>query len=303
MSCDNIAGNGRVAATMFGAFARLRDAALGAWVESQVHFPDSMVDRITPATTDEDRALVTERFGIADGWPVVCEPFTQWVLVDEFGHGRPPLEDVGVQIVEDVEPYELMKLRLLNAGHQAIGYLGYLAGHRYAHDVCQDPLFVRFLRSYMDREATPTLPDVPGIDLDGYKRTLIERFANPHVADTLARLCVDGSERIPTFLLPVIRHQLATGGEIDRSALVVAAWARYAEGVDEEGCVIDVVDRRADALRPAAARQRDDLTAFLGNAELFGDLTTSERFVAAFSSSLRSLHERGARATAEHLVG
>jgi mannitol 2-dehydrogenase len=212
MSCDNIAGNGHVAAAMFGAFARLRDPDLGAWMRDHVCFPDSMVDRITPATTDEDRALVAERFGIADGWPVVCEPFTQWVLEDEFGDGRPPLEDVGVQIVDDVEPYELMKLRLLNGGHQTIGYLGYLGGHRYTHEVCQDPLFVRFLRDYMDREATPTLPDVPGIDLDGYKRTLVERFANPHVADTLARLCVDSSERIPTFVLPVIRHQLETGG-------------------------------------------------------------------------------------------
>ena len=144
MSCDNIQGNGDVARKSFVAFAALRDPELGAWVEQQVRFPNSMVDRITPVTTDEDRAEIRRRFGIEDSWPVVCEPFTQWVLEDDFGNGRPPLEDVGVQLVSDVEPYELMKLRLLNASHQALCYFGYLAGYRLVHEVCQDPLFAAF---------------------------------------------------------------------------------------------------------------------------------------------------------------
>ena len=149
-TCDNIQGNGDVARRSFTAFARLRDPELGEWMEQEVPFPNSMVDRITPATTDEDREELRQKFGIDDGWPVVCEPFTQWVLEDSFGLGRPPLEDVGVQIVEDVEPYELMKLRLLNAGHQGLAYLGHLAGYRLAHDAAQDPLFQQFLLGYMD---------------------------------------------------------------------------------------------------------------------------------------------------------
>jgi mannitol 2-dehydrogenase len=182
-----------------------------------------MVDRITPVTTDEDKAEISQQFGIDDQWPVVCEPFTRWVLEDEFGDGRPPWEDIGVQLVEDVEPYELMKIRLLNAGHQALCYFGYLAGYRLVHEVCQDALFQHLLLGYMDREATPTLRPVPGIDLEEYKQTLIARFSNPNVRDTLARLCAESSDRIPKWLLPVIRQNLATGGEIKRSAAIAAS--------------------------------------------------------------------------------
>jgi mannitol 2-dehydrogenase len=219
------------------------------------------------------------------------------VLEDDFPTGRPPLERVGVQLVDDVEPYELMKLRLLNASHQALCYLGYLAGYRYAHEVCQDPIFVRFLHGYMDREATPTLRPVPGIDLDAYKDTLIERFANPEVRDTLARLCAESSDRIPKWVLPVIRAQLATGGEIDRASLVVAAWARYAEAVDEQGNPINVVDRLSAQLTGAARRQRTDPTAFIAQRDLFGDLVDDQRFVTAYTSALKSLHSDGASRT------
>lgn len=301
-SCDNIQGNGDVAHRMFTAFARLKDPGLAAWIEEHVPFPNSMVDRITPVTTDEDRATVAERFGVDDAWPVVAEPFTQWVIEDRFADGRPPYEDVGAQLVDDVEPYELMKLRLLNASHQALCYLGYLAGYRYAHEVCSDPTFVRFLRDYMAREGAPTLLPVPGVDLEEYQATLIERFANPHVRDTLARLCAESSDRIPKWLVPVIRANLAAGGEVERSAAVVAAWARYAEGVDEQGEPITVVDRLADRVQAAAARQSDDPVAFLRDEELFGDLASQPRFVAAYTAALDSLHARGARATVEGLV-
>ena len=301
MSCDNIQGNGHVARRMLCAFARLRDPELGAWMEQEVAFPDSMVDRITPVTSDADRQLLAERTGISDRWPVVAEPFRQWVVEDRFPLGRPALEQVGVQMVDDVGPYELMKLRLLNASHQALCYLGYLSGYRYAHEVCADPLFVDFLLGYMDEEGRPTLPPVPGIDLDDYTRTLIDRFANPQVRDTLARLCALSSDRIPTWLLPVVRSQLQTGGPVERSALVVAAWARYAEGVDEQGEPIDVVDRLRDQLLEAAGRQHEDPTAFIADRRLFGDLIDDERFVAAYTAALASLHQRGARATLEAL--
>lgn len=301
MSCDNIQGNGDAARKSVVAFAALRDPELGAWVQQQVRFPNSMVDRITPVTTVEDTAEVGRRFGIDDQWPVVCEPFTQWVVEDKFGGSRPPWEDVGVQLVDDVEPYELMKLRLLNASHQALCYFGYLAGYRLVHDVCQDALFQRLLLAYMDQEATPTLQPVPGIDLEEYKQELITRFSNPNVRDTVARLCAESSDRITKWLLPVIRQNLATGGEITRSAAVVASWARYAEGVDEQGRPIEVVDRLKDTLMANARRQREDPLAFIANREVFGDLIDDERFTSLYRATLASLHTHGARATLEKL--
>ncbi|PRY36884.1 mannitol dehydrogenase family protein [Umezawaea tangerina] len=302
LSCDNIQGNGHAARRSFTAYARLRDPELGEWVEANVRFPNCMVDRITPVTTDEDRALVAERFGVRDRWPVVCEPFTQWVLEDDFGTGRPEFQDVGVQVVADVEPYELMKLRLLNAGHQALGYLGYLAGHRLVSQASQDPLFAGFLLDYMVREATPTLSPVPGIDLHAYQRQLVERFSNPQVRDTVARLCADSSDRIPKWVLPVIRHNLEHGGEIERATAVVAAWARYAEGVDEQGEPIEVVDRLKATLVPLARSQREDPLAFIRNRDVFADLADDERFASTYLRLLASLHRDGARATLEALA-
>ena len=310
MSCDNIAGNGDLAHRMITAFARARDEATGedlaAWIEREVPFPNCMVDRITPRTTDDDRRELAERSGIDDGWPVVCEPFTQWVLEDRFVSGersdgtrwpgRPAYEEVGVQMVDDVEPYELMKLRLLNASHQAIAYLGSLAGFRYAHEVCADDEFLAFVRGYMDDEATPTLKPVPGVDLDEYKATLIERFANPEVRDTLARLGAESSDRIPPWLVPVIRANLEHSGGIERSALIVAAWARYAEGTDEDGEPIEVVDTgRAEERTAAARRYPDEPLAFLADRSLFGDLIDDARFTEAYRRHLDRLHTDGAR--------
>jgi mannitol 2-dehydrogenase len=301
MSCDNIQANGDVARHSFAAFAAARDAELGRWVEREVRFPNSMVDRITPVTTDDDRVLVRDRFGVEDRWPVVCEPFAQWVLEDILPE-RPPLEAVGVQLVADVEPYELMKLRLLNGSHQALGYLGALAGRRLVHDVAQDPLFAAFLLGYMDEEATPTLAPLPGIDLHAYTRELIARFSNAHVEDTVARLCAESSDRIPKFVLPVLRHNLATGGEIRHCAAVVAGWARYVEGVDEAGGPIEVVDRLRDRLRSAARRETTQPGAFLReNRDLFGDLVDDARFVEAYTTALASLRRDGTRATLERL--
>ncbi len=178
-------------------------------------------------------------------------------------------------------------------------YLGYLSGYRYAHEVCADPLFTGFLLGYMDEEATPTLEPVPGVDLDAYKRKLVERFANPEIRDTLARLCAESSDRIPKWLVPVIRHELAAGGPVRRSALVVASWARYAEGVDEDGGVIEIVDRRKQAVMDRARQQSSDRLAFLRDPDLFGDLAEDERFAAEYTAALDALHELGARRTLE----
>ena len=298
LSCDNIQGNGHVSQRAFTAFARLRDPELADWMTRHVRFPNCMVDRITPRTTETDRAELSRRFGIDDQWPVLCEPFTQWVLEDNFTDGRPPLEDAGVQIVPDVEPYELMKLRLLNASHQALCYPGYLVGYRFVHDVTTDPLFARFLLDYMTQEAIPTLRPVPGVDLVHYANQLIERFSNPEVRDTVARLCANASDLIPKFLLPVIRQQLATGGPITRSAAVVASWARYAEGTDENGEPYEMDDDLAPQLQAAARRQRGHPTAFLsGNRAVFGELADDPRFTRVYSSILASLLEGGVRKT------
>ncbi|GGP16592.1 mannitol dehydrogenase family protein [Nonomuraea glycinis] len=303
MSCDNIPGNGEVARRAFTAYARLVDPGLAAWIEDAVAFPDSMVDRITPVTTDDDRAAVALRSGVEDAWPVVCEPFTQWVLQERFAAGRPPFEEAGVQVVGEVRPYELMKLRLLNADHQALCYFGCLSGYRYVHEAVADPAIAKLLAGYMDLEATPTLPQVPGIDLDAYKRTLLERFANPGIRDTLARLCAESSDRIPKWLLPVVRERLAQGGSVAYAAAVVASWARYAEGVDESGAPIEIVDPLKERLTAAARRQREHPTAFIEDRELFGDLAEDRRFVDPYLRALAALHTKGAKATVRELVG
>jgi mannitol 2-dehydrogenase len=303
MSCDNIQGNGEVAQRMFTAHAAAVDPGFGEWVEAEVPFPNSMVDRITPVTTDADRADSAERYGIEDAWPVVCEEFVQWVLEDKFTAGRPPFEDAGVQLVDDVVPYELMKLRLLNASHQGLCYFGHLAGYRAVHDVVRNPLFSEFLLRYMDREATPTLSPLPGVDLETYKHTLIERFSNEHVADTVARLCAESSDRIPKWLMPVVRENLAADRPVELSAAIVASWARYAEGVDEHGQPIAIIDRMSEQLTTVAQRNRQDLDAFIANRELFGDVVDNERFRSAYRAALASLHEKGALATLKELVG
>ena len=303
MSCDNIQGNGEVAHKMFGAFATALDPEFGAWVQENVPFPNSMVDRITPVTTDADRADVAERYGIEDGWPVVCEDFEQWVLEDKFAAGRPPYEEAGVQLVDDVVPYELMKLRLLNATHQGLCYFGRLAGYRVVHDVARNELFADFLLRYMKHEAEPTLRELPGVDLDAYQHKLIERYSNEYVADTVARLCADSSDRIPKWLMPVVRENLAADRDVTLSAAIVASWARYAEGTDESGEAITIVDRLAEEVHAAASKHSEDPLAFLRQSDLFGDVVDDERFTTPYLKTLESLHEHGSLATLAELMG
>src|SRR6202162_1518028 len=204
MSCDNIQSNGEVAKKMLTAFAELRDPVFRNWLTENCAFPNSMVDRITPATTDEHRTLVKEKFGIDDGWPVMCEPFKQWVIEDHFPLGRPAWEQVGAQMTSDVLPYEKMKLRLLNASHQAMCYIGMLLGYQFAHEAMADAQISKLVETMMEVEVTPLLPAVPGVDLTEYKRTLIERFANPAIRDQLSRIGTEGSARIPKFVRPSV---------------------------------------------------------------------------------------------------
>ncbi|WP_300759848.1 mannitol dehydrogenase family protein [Janthinobacterium sp.] len=302
LSCDNLQHNGDVTRTMLLAFAALRDADLAQWLATHCSFPNSMVDRITPATTDEHRALVRDSFGIADAWPVVCEPFRQWVIEDAFPHGRPAWELVGAQMTHDVLPYEKMKLRLLNASHQALCYIGMLLGYTYAHEAMNDAGIRALVRRMMDDEVTPLLDTVAGVDLEQYKATLIERFSNPAVRDQLARIGTEGSARIPKFVLPSVREALAQGRAIKLLGFTVACWFRYLEGHDEQGNALPLNDPYAERLRALALQGGADAGPLLSLHELFGELGESPVFVAAVTQALASLYGQGARAALEHIV-
>ncbi|HMO58790.1 MAG TPA: mannitol dehydrogenase family protein, partial [Roseiflexaceae bacterium] len=288
-------GNGSIARTAVTSFARLIDDHLAHWIEANVAFPNGMVDRITPQTTAADRELVAETFGIEDAWPVMAEPFTQWVIEDTFCNGRPPLEQVGVQVVADVHPYETMKLRLLNASHQAMGYLGYLAGYRYIHEVMADADFWMFIARLMADEVAPLLPPVPGIDLAGYQQTLLERFANPKIRDQITRICTDGSDRMPKFLLPSLIEALQHGRPHRLLTLAVAGWIRYLRGVDETGHEIAIADRLAADLRARAIEGGADPRPLLSLRSVFGELGHNQQFVATLAATLREVDAYGAR--------
>ncbi|MBD3689314.1 mannitol dehydrogenase family protein [Nanchangia anserum] len=296
LSCDNLPGNGRIARRSVLGQARLCDAEFAEWIEVEVAFPNCMVDRITPVTTDEDRRDIEEKFGISDGWPVCAEPFEQWVIEDKFPAGRPPLEEAGAHMVDDVVPYELMKLRLLNAAHQSLAHWGRLLGVTYAHDAATDPDIAALTRAYL-AEARPSLRPVPGIDLDDYVDTLFERFANASIADTLARLAQDASDRMPKFVLGTVRDNLVAGRSITLGAAMCAAWAQGVRGTAEDGSEIVQDDALAEDL-VAAAREPDRAEAarrFLSLTRVFGELGTDERFVAAFTRVWRDLETRGVR--------
>lgn len=297
LSCDNVQGNGDVCRRMMLAFAELRDPALRDWIERNVTFPNSMVDRITPATTDDDRAFVRGTFGIDDAWPVMTEPFKQWVIEDRFCNGRPAWERAGAQMTTDVHPYEMMKIRLLNASHSAMGYLGALAGYEYIFEIMSDDLFRSFIAGLMDEEVTPVLQPVAGIDLEAYKRTLIERFSNPNIKDKTARICMDGSAKVPKFVLPTVREQLARGGPTRRLALFAASWCRYLQGTDERGATIVIDDPMADVLSARARAAGRDGAVFLGLHEIFGDLGQSSLFADQVGEALACLGDQGVMAT------
>jgi mannitol 2-dehydrogenase len=301
LSCDNIQHNGQVARAAFLGFAERKNPELARWMREHIAFPSSMVDRVTPRTVDADGAYLEQTYGYRDRLPVTCEPFHQWVLEDTFAAGRPPLEDVGVDVVTDVEPYELMKLRLANGTHQALCYFGYLLGHRYVHEAITDPDIHALLLRYIDEEAVPTLRPIAGVDPRAYGRKVIERFANAEIRDLLTRICAETSERMPKFLLPVVTAQLEMGGPVRQCAAVVASWARYAEGVDEQGRPIDVIDPRRDALM-AAARQNGNPTAFIENRSVFGDLAQSPRFVRDYLDALECIRTKGVRVALRELL-
>ena len=301
LSCDNLQGNGNIVKKMLTTFASLRDAELGRWIADHVAFPNCMVDRITPATTPADIEMVRDRFGIADAWPVVAEPFLQWVVEDNFCAGRPQLESVGVQFTDDVHPYEMMKIRLLNASHLLIGYLGTLMGYSYVHEAMADSLIRQAVEHLME-EVTPILQPVPGIELNDYKKTLIARFANPKIRDQLPRLCLNSSAKLPKWVLSSLRDKLCQDSTIDYLSLTIAAWFRYLNAKDDQGNPITIDDPMADLLTQRARLGSLDPHPLLNLSELFSDLLQSSRFVEIVTTHLRNLYELGAKETLARLI-
>ena len=290
-SCDNIQHNGDLARKVLLGFTRLQDADLAKWIEEEVRFPNAMVDRITPVTTSTEIEFLEQDFGVADGWPVTCEPFCQWIIEDHFADGRPPWEDVGVQFVPDVTPYETMKLRLLNAGHSVLGLLGSVYGYQTIDQTINDELFASFLRGFLDHEASPVLDAVEGIDLDQYKATLIERFGNPNIKDSLARICLESSSKVPVFLLPTISKNLQRGGPIQRAALVIASWCYYSDKhADRHGNELDVADEHKVALHEAARQSPDDPLAFIRLKTVFGDLADNASFAKIYEQLVKQIY-------------
>lgn len=307
LTCDNLPANGKTVARVTARLAALRDDDLGRFVAGEVAFPSTMVDRIVPATTDDDRALVAAGLGLDDSWPVMAEPFTQWVVEDRFPLGRPPLEEVGVELVSDVEPFEHMKLRLLNGAHSTLAYLGYLAGHATIADTMAAPAFARLVARLQDEEVTPTLHLPAGVDVAAYKRALRERFANPALRHRTWQIAMDGSQKLPQRLVATARDRLAAGAPIPLLALGIAGWMRYVTGRDEQGNAIDVRDPLAARLKALADEAGPDAArlapALLSVREVFADLGADPRFAGAVRDALARLMSRGAAATVEETAG
>lgn len=297
MSCDNLPENGHVAQGTVVRLAALSDPVFAGWITANVAFPNGMVDCITPATSDRERALVSDHFGLTDAAPVVCEPFRQWVLEDHFPLGRPPLEQVGVQFVANVAHYELMKLRILNGGHAAIAYPGALLGHHFVHDAMADGRISGWLDRLTLAEIQPTLTPIDGVSYDDYRALIASRFSNPRIGDTIPRLCLDGSNRQPKFILPVLRDALRDGRPYAGLALEVALWCRYCAGTDEVGNAIAPNDDNAADLKVRALAARTDPAAFLSNTLVFGTLGQNAPFAGAFAGALASVWDNGVAAT------
>jgi fructuronate reductase len=256
LSCDNLSANGESTRRVVAQFAGLLDSELARFIEDNVAFPNSMVDRIVPATTDADRERVEVLSAVRDAWPVVCEPFSQWVIEDCFPLGRPAWESRGVEIVSDVRPYEKMKLRILNGSHSAIAYLGQLAGWQTVADAVAYPELASFINALM-QEAASTLFMPASVDLRAYSASLFERFANPALCHRTGQIAMDGSQKIPQRLFATSEDRLSRGFSAPCAALATAAWLRFLQGRDDAGAILPLDDPMKERLRKVARDTRD----------------------------------------------
>ena len=297
LSCDNIPDNGHVLKNAVLDMAAKRDPQLAGWIAEHVSFPGTMVDRIVPAATDASLAEITRELGVEDPCAISCEPFIQWVIEDNFVAGRPDWGSVGAQLVDDVLPWEEMKLRMLNGSHSFLAYLGYLAGYAHISDCMQDASYRRAARHLMMAEQAPTLR-ISGVDLGAYADSLIGRFSNPALQHRTWQIAMDGSQKLPQRLLDGIRIHLKQGSRWPLLALGVAAWMRYVSGVDDMGNAIDIRDPLAEKIRAIVETSHDEnrVAALLTLQEIFGsDLPANPQFVQAVEQAWQSLVREGAR--------
>jgi len=271
LSCDNMQHNGESTRRAVVSLALLRNPELAAWIEANVTFPSSMVDRITPETSPERRDEISAEHGVDDRWPVITEPFSQWIIEDDFCNGRPPLEAVGVDFVDDVRPFELMKTRMLNGAHSALGHLAVLAGFETTDQAMANPVVRQYVQGFLAEAATGLL-QVPGVDLDSYATTLVERFSNPQISDRLTRLCRRSSTKVPSYVVPSLQLALDHGTPREHLVLAVAAWFRYLRGVDMAGRPVTIDDPRAGLLQELARAGGNDPRPLLAERSIFGDL-------------------------------
>jgi mannitol 2-dehydrogenase len=296
LSCDNVHGNGNVARKALLAFAAERSGTLHNWIEANVAFPNSMVDRITPRTTEENRAMIEEKFGIVDRVPVVAESFRQWVLEDSFVAGRPAFEHVGAQMTADVAPFEKMKMRLLNGGHLTLAFLGDLLGHTYVEETAADLKLRQVLIDFM-AEVQPTVPPLPGIDLDEYSATVVKRFSNTAIKDQVARICSEGCAKITKFLVPSLADLLKSGRTPRVLPLVIAAWLHYQRGTDENGRAMTMADAQIAILKEFIDSGCKDARLALEIRSLFGDLAAEyPQLIGLVQNNLDLLRAHGVRA-------
>lgn len=297
LSCDNIPDNGHVVKNAVLGMAQKRSPELAEWIAEQVSFPGTMVDRIVPAATEESLAEIARELGVDDPCAISCEPFIQWVVEDNFVAGRPEWELAGVQMVQDVLPWEQMKLRMLNGSHSFLAYLGYLAGYAHINECMEDDAFRDAARRLMLDEQAPTLR-ITGVDLTDYADSLIARFANPALQHRTWQIAMDGSQKLPQRMLEGIRVLIQRESRWPLLALGIAGWMRYVSGVDERGNPIDVRDPLSDKIRSLVESSGDAerVSALLTLSEIFGiDLPNNPSFVAAVSDAYRRIAEDGAR--------
>lgn len=293
LSCDNIEGNGHVTKKMLLSYVQFADPELLPWIEANVSFPNSMVDRITPATVAADISSLLETSGIEDQWPVVCESFQQWVIEDDFIAGRPNLETVGVQFVKNVAPFEKMKLALLNAGHSVVGILGSLMGYTTIDEAISNPEIGKFLAIYLDNEVTPTLQNLEGVDLTQYKKTVIARFSNIYIKDQIDRICSETSAKIPKFIMPTVQGNLKSDGYITYAAFVIAAWAIYSLGVNEKKETINIKDAMHETLLAKAKLAQNNPEIFIAIEAVFGNLSQSSAFTKSYTKAYNNIVANG----------
>ncbi|HCM62181.1 MAG TPA: fructuronate reductase [Morganella sp. (in: Bacteria)] len=299
LSCDNVRENGHVAREAVLGLARLQDAALTAWIEDNVTFPCTMVDRIVPAATPETLAEIAQLLGTEDNCAIACEPFRQWVIEDNFVNGRPEWDCAGAQFVQDVVPFELMKLRMLNGSHSFLAYLGYLGGYAHISDTMTNPDYRKAARALMLDEQAPTLIMPEETDLVAYADNLIDRFTNPSLKHQTWQIAMDGSQKLPQRLLDPVAWHIADGSDYRRLALGVAGWMRYVSGTDEQGNKIDVRDPLAETFAAIYAKHGlsvavvDELLAI---ESVFGEkLPKQQAFVDAVKRAYQQLLDVGAR--------